>query len=81
MGILSPDGEALVYLHYDADSREMSNISALPLPPDGSEPVHLGSFEFDIGPTAISDQYIITAAENGRALIPIYHYLLTLGKK
>jgi hypothetical protein len=81
MGILSPDGEALIYLHYDSDSREMIDASALPLPPDGSEPVHLGSFEFAVGPTGIADQYIVAAAKNGRALIPIYHFLLTLEEK
>jgi hypothetical protein len=81
MGILSPDGKAFIYLHHDMGGSETIDISALPLPPDGSEPVYLGSVEFAVGPGGTWDRYLVTAAENGLALLPAYHFLLTLEKE
>jgi hypothetical protein len=81
IGILSPDGKAFIYLHHDMGGSEMIDISALPLPPDGSEPVYLGSVEFAVGPGGTWDRYLVTASENGLALLPAYHFLLTLEKE
>jgi hypothetical protein len=81
MSALSPDGKAFVYLHYDMGRSETIDISALPLPPDGSEPVYLGSVGIAVGPIGMWDRCLVTAAENGRALTPIYHFLLTLEEK
>jgi hypothetical protein len=77
---LLPDREVLIYLRYDARPAGGPMLIST-LPPDGSRPVHLDGVDFDVGAAGLWDRYRVTAAENGRALIPVYHFLLTLGEK
>ena len=44
-GAMSADGSTFVYLRHDVDPT-MAQIAAVPLPPDGSEPVVLGEVEY-----------------------------------
>lgn len=75
-GILAPDGGTLFTVHHERTEEIEADIWAQPLPPDGSEPVVIGTFNFEIRGTRGDPEFLVEAGANGSALL-IYHYLLS----
>ena len=68
-GAVSSDGSAFIYLGYNADMTT-AEIVAVPLPPDGSEPVVLGEVEY------VADPFVPnpTMSADGKALLTGWLY-------